>query len=148
MEADALIAAPDLRAAMIGRTFRYCDPFHGAQFEYYAPDGTAHLWYPGNKSSVASAWHIQGERTIDEDNRALCFVYGPRIYNPVTKEWGGRPECELVLKATMFIQESVVGDVFDLESGNVPWILIGRSEHTITEVLRLHRSAFRWGRRL
>ncbi|MGE0742225.1 MAG: hypothetical protein AB7O98_12870 [Hyphomonadaceae bacterium] len=147
-EAEALIAAADLSAAMSGRTFRYYDPFHGAQFEYYAPDGTAYLWYPGNKISVASAWHVEGERTAHEDTRKLCFVYGPRIYNPVTQEWGGRPECEPVRKAMLFVQESAAGDVFKLERGTVPWVLIGQSQHTITQVLSLYRSPIRWGRRL
>lgn len=146
-EADALVAADDVASAMIGRTFRHHDPFHGTQFEYYAPDHTAFLWYPGNDRSVASAWSVKGQRTAEGDERQICFVYGPRIFNPVTQTWGGRPECEPIEKQTLFVKESVEGDVFDLESGNVPWILIGEVERTMAEYLNLHRSPLRWGRR-
>lgn len=145
--ADEVAASADPRALLAGQTIQHFDPFHGMQLEYYHPDGTAYLWYPGHKISVRSEWEFRGERTNEADNRLLCYKYGPRVYNPVMKVRGRDWECQSIQMAPRFIEGRVRGDVFNLASGRVPWVLIGRPHRTLAEILRLHRSWFRLGRR-
>lgn len=145
--ADEVVASANPYALFADYTFQHYDPFHGMQLEYYHPDGAAYLWYPGNKISVPSNWEFRGERTDEADDRVLCYKFGPRIYNPVMKVWGGDWECQPIHMATRFIEERVFGDVFNLASGRVPWVLVGRPFRPLSDFLRLHRSWFRFGRR-
>jgi hypothetical protein len=125
----AILASPDLRQAITNKTIRYYDPGHGTQIEYYDAAGTAHLWYPGNKINVESKWDV---REGEAGKREICFVFPSAVYNPVTKAFGGKQECQLAEIWALSVQESADGDVFNLASAKPPWVL-GKSDVTTIE---------------
>jgi hypothetical protein len=70
-------------------------PGHGTQVEYYAPNGLAFLWYPGNHRPVPSRWKLEHKKNIYGTYLyAICFLYPSRSYNPLTHESGGDWECD------------------------------------------------------
>lgn len=67
------------------------DPGHGTQIEYVAPNDTSFLWYPGNTMVLPGRWN-----TVPAQHgqaAQICFDYGPRSYNPVTRVYGGSVSC-------------------------------------------------------
>lgn len=96
------------------RTLLFYDPQHGNQIEYYAPDGHAFLWYPGNGIALRGVWRISEGR--------LCGLYGENTYNPVTMEQGGW-ECTDLVDQERYIFDSMAGDIFDLATERVPFRL-------------------------
>ena len=110
------------RAKLCDRTLFHYDKGHGNQIEYYAPDGFAYLWYPGNWRSVRSLWKL--EATGRKRRTTICFKYARNTYNPMTKQHGGKWECRpfsWFLKGTH--KKSPVGDVFGLSTGTIPFRL-------------------------
>ena len=93
---------------------------HGTQIGYTSRDGAAYLWYPGNRRVVTGEW-----KTIT-DNAGfgrICFRYGRDTFNPVTRVAGGDWACT---PAAYFIRIETGyarGDLFNLRSGRLPFIL-------------------------
>lgn len=115
---------PDEAYAMLcGRTVFYFDESHGNQIEYFAPDGRAQLWYPGNRAVVSGSWKIT--HNSDDPNLAgICFRYGANSYNPVTKEYGGKWNCSSFERHTEILPtRSIVGDIFGLSDNTIPMVL-------------------------
>lgn len=110
-----------LRALLSGSTRKTHDPFHGTQIEYFAPNGFAYLWYPGNRRAVRSFWKTETDRLFGDTD--ICFLYSPRSYNPVTKEFGGSWECREAEESLYLTDEIVRGDPLGLESGRLPYVL-------------------------
>lgn len=106
------------RATYAGRTGIYFGGGHGIQVEYYSPAGGAYLWYPGNRRVVAGEWQYRKGGTI-------CFRYGPRTYNPVTRKRGGRWECSQASQQARFMRYACKGDPFGLgrQGGRLPYVL-------------------------
>ena len=102
-------------------TFMSCTPVpgHGTQIEYYAPDGRAYLWYPGNSRAVRSRWKLQR----GNERYRLCSRYPSASYNPITREHGGNWQCENLGSYASRIREIRQSDIFGLETGSVPWPL-------------------------
>ena len=99
------------------RTVLYRDWQHGNQIEYYAPNGIAYLWYPGNQQVVPSRWSIP-------DSRRICFQYPSQSYNPVTGGRGGKLDCRSLAYQASRQTDRVPGDVFGLSrSPRVPRVL-------------------------
>ncbi|WP_166415770.1 hypothetical protein [Cochlodiniinecator piscidefendens] len=105
---------------------------HGTQYEYHAPDGTTYLWYPGNRSIVMGQWKV--ERTRDGDN-TLCYLYGSSSFNPVTRQYGGNWECRKITSLDVAGDETIKGDPFSLETGNIPFVMEGTSYYSPSEVM-------------
>lgn len=116
--ATANSAAADLYS---GRTVVYYERSHGTQVEYYSPTGGAHLWYPGNRRSLAGRWKIDGSGK----GARICFQYGANTYNPVTGHVGGGWECSSEIRHRSIIKSSCVGDKFSLASGSIPFRMTG-----------------------
>jgi len=94
----------------------YTQPGHGTQVEYFAPNGRAFLWYPGNTRSVPSYWKIEkGTRS-----HLICFQYPANSYNRLTKQSGGNWECAKLGFWAKDITEIRGKDIFSLSSGRVP----------------------------
>lgn len=110
-------SAAELRESLLGRTIVFNDRFHGTQVEYFKPDGTATLWYPGNFRGVPSLWKT---RQLSDDRVRMCFLYPSSSYNPVTEETGGTWECRSGRSFTSNIVAIVEGDVFNIGGGSVP----------------------------
>jgi hypothetical protein len=117
-----------LTSPYAGKTVLFYDGGHGNQIEYYDPAGRAFLWYPGNAGAVRGRW-----RTTTE---AICFLYGPNTYNPVTGQHGGSWECTPWDPYRRHITDVADGDVFELSTGAVPYRLQARPRFgSISEVV-------------
>lgn len=116
---------PDEAYSMLcDRTVFFYEDLHGNQIEYFSPDGRAQLWYPGNWRVNSGRWEIRpSERAPNKAD--LCFLYGKKSYNPITKEWGGSWRCR---SFSLYYQRevekrSIVGDIFNLSNNTVPMVL-------------------------
>jgi hypothetical protein len=104
---------------LAGRTGKFDGPGHGTQIEYFDPDGTAYLWYPGNRSGVPSEWKTL-PRSGNKKYARICFRYPSKSYNPLTKNYGGRWECRSSQTFAVTMTSLFEGDEFDLKSGRIP----------------------------
>lgn len=106
-----------------GYTYAFNDRHHGVQVEYFAPDGRAHLWYPGNAVSVPSEYRYTGlfydGGTVNLSR--IWFRYPPTSYNPVLDLPGGSWEPRIHDDFADRIISYARGDVFDLAGGRVPY---------------------------
>ena len=98
-----------------GRTYLSVDPAHGVQIEYLDVE-RAWLWYPGNARVVTGGWRIP-----PSNPPAICWTYERGSRNPVTGQPGEIEGCERLAEAAGHVRESLPGDVFDLQSGQVPY---------------------------
>lgn len=105
-------------------TYSSCStaPGHGTQIEYYAPNGKAFLWYPGNQRPVRSLWKLKKSG----DRYKVCAQYPTSSYNPITKRRGGRWRCEDLAPYSGRIREIRKGDIFGLSSRKLPFVLSPR----------------------
>lgn len=115
-----LLGAPAGLAANLSNVTNLSrSPGHGTQVEYMAEGGSSYLWYPGNINILKGQWKV-------EDGN-IGFNYGPRSYNPVTKQRGGW-ECQPVRTYQSDIAEHVAGDPLGLaRGGTVPFDLSGHA---------------------
>lgn len=104
---------------IVGKTLLFNDDIHGTQVEYYAADGSAYLWYPGNEEVVRSSYR--------EDTAAgeTCFDYATNVFNPDNGEYGGvREWCDPTEIFWDKASQSAEGDIFGLETRTrVPFVL-------------------------
>lgn len=113
-----------------GKTISTYGRAHGTQIEYLGEGGKGCLWYPGNKVVVPARWMIAG----GEDPNAICFMYPKKSHNPVSKLWGGTYSCLSLRNFKKTLTGVRSGDVFNLSSGKIPWVL--ERESTMTELLK------------
>jgi len=110
----------DIKYSFEGNTALFSEKSHGTQIEYFAPDGRVYLWYPGNTRVVRGSWKVQKEpKKVAE----ICFMYPESSYNPVTKQRGGKWECNFHVVLSSDIKAVATGDPFDIETGRVPFPL-------------------------
>lgn len=89
---------------------------HGTQVEYLGSNGMSYLWYPGNRVVLPAPWKYQKDQ--------ICYLYGSNTYNPVTKERGGKWECQPIATSKLTRVETARGDVFGLAKRRaVPFVL-------------------------
>jgi hypothetical protein len=124
-------SASALRAFLMNTTSQEFEAgTHGTQIEYLGPGGVTYLWYPGNTIPLKGQWQVQDGTNYP----SICFRYGENTYNPVTGQGGGGWECGPG-PAYLFEKLSVVqGDVFNLASGRLPFILPGGNLGTFENV--------------
>jgi len=96
---------------------------HGNQVEYFGPNGRAYLWYPGNKGVVPSLWKMIKSGGLYGEITRICFLYPRRSYNPVTNESGGDWDCRRLAAQISQFNENASGDIFDLASMDIPFVL-------------------------
>ena len=106
-------------AHLADKTVRTYSPAYGNQIEYFAPDGRAYLWFPGNSRPVPSRWRL--EHFVFRYK--ICFQYPNSSYDAVTKEPGGKWECQYLYRYAGRIVEITKTDIFNLASGRVPYKL-------------------------
>lgn len=120
--------ADRLRTRFSGNTMHSFSP-HGMQIEYHAPDGATYLWYPGNTGVVVGRWRVRTRgRRLD-----VCYRYSSNSYNPITRQRGGSWECSPVHSQTL--TNWVQGDPFDLESGEIPFRITDRRQHSLRRLM-------------
>lgn len=99
---------------------------HGTQVEYLGSNGMSYLWYPGNRVVLPAPWKVE--------NGQMCYRYGKRTYNPVTKTKGGKWECRPVAISKQSVVDSARGDIFGLSKRkSVPFILT-RARTTLSKL--------------
>lgn len=102
-----------------GRTYLTFSGAHGFQVNYMGTDGATQLWYPGNFGGLTGAY----KRDKIGGRDVLCWRYGAKTYNPVTKTQGGDFACEPLDFARKTVVAQLRGDPFGLASGKVPYRL-------------------------
>ncbi|USG60090.1 hypothetical protein NBZ79_12990 [Sneathiella marina] len=106
-------------ASLADKTVRTYSRTYGNQIEYFAPDGRAYLWYPGNNRPVPSKWRLEHHVF----RYKICFLYPSSSYDAVTKERGGNWECRFLNLFADSIVEIEKSDIFNLSSGILPYKL-------------------------
>ncbi len=109
------VAAGAIFPRKVNVTYLSFDPYHGFQVNYLHEDGTAWLWYPGNRTGVPELWKTEGDN--------ICFKHPSRSYNPVTKQSGGKWQCQKQIISLNLNVAELDGDVFNLRTGRVPYPL-------------------------
>ncbi len=113
-------------------TWLYYSGPHGFQVTYLGADGVSWLWYPGNNAAVPATWR----KSADDE---VCFTYGQKTFNPVTKRSGGKEECAAAELTQRLLISKLSGDPFDLSSGRVPY---QRTKCVAPEDFRFDRTRF------
>jgi len=99
---------------------------HGTQVEYLDPDGSAHLWYPGNRGILRGDWRISTVRAKRGGTEVgLCFRYDTFGRNPVTGTIGTQWICTSAAEQARRWTESRSGDVLQLKGRgpSIPFVL-------------------------
>lgn len=119
-------------------SFVTCTPMpgHGTQIEFFASDGRAFLWYPGNKRAVPSLWRLS--RT--DERYKICFRYPSRSYNPLTRQHGGRWDCRDLAPYASKVSEVRRGDIFGLSNRRLPFVL-NKQQTTFDSLLSKMKTA-------
>ncbi len=102
-----------------GVTYLSFDLAHGFQINYIGNSGKAWLWYPGNRVVLTEEYK---KDRIREQN-AICWRSTEVSFNSVTGTRGDQFACESLDFAQRTTIASLSGDVFNLQSGNVPYTL-------------------------
>ncbi|MBN9886679.1 hypothetical protein [Salipiger abyssi] len=100
---------------------------NGIQIEYFAPDGRSYLWYPGNRSVVQAQYRYG--LVIPRDGSAgrigtIEFLY-PSNSIDRTGRRGGKWEARGISDYRVYVMASRKGDIFNLSSGEVPYVRRG-----------------------
>ena len=124
---DELVAQRNVQTffPLPSKTYASFDAGHGYQLEYLSSNGLAYLWYPGNQRVVLGEW----KGVLDE----ICYKYGSNTVNSQTVQRGGSWECTFVGRLQTFTVGYAEGDLFELQSGNVPYV---RSKCDLPEGIR------------
>ncbi|WP_254683153.1 hypothetical protein [Phaeobacter piscinae] len=101
-----------------GVTYLHWDKGHGYQVSYYS-EKHVWLWYPGNRAALRGDW----VQELVAGEYYLCFTYPHSSYNPVTGVVGGQKECQLQTVLGGALEGALAGDVYNLSSGMVPYVL-------------------------
>lgn len=112
---------------LIEQTVVFFDDFHGTQVAYYKSDGREYLWYPGNQRSLLGYWRT----TPDEQ---ICFRYPDSSINPATGVAGPEWECNSLANHSARIVEITEGDIFNLASGQIPFVMESSRKYQLTEL--------------
>lgn len=98
-----------------GRTVMHYDSFHKTQLTYYTENGREWLWYPGNRAALMGHIKVRANQ--------ICFAYPNSSINPATGVAGPEWECAPLERFTAGIIDSVEGDIFNLSSGRIPFVM-------------------------
>lgn len=99
-------------------TYLHWDKWHGYQVGYYTAEHVW-LWYPGNRRALRGSWVQETVGGIGY----ICFTYPSSSHNPVTAVAGGQKECQPRSVFRAGLSSAQTGDVFNLSSGDVPYVL-------------------------
>lgn len=112
-------------------TYPICSvlPGPGSQVTYLAADGRAYLWHPGEKKILPGRWVLRAER----DSHEVCVGYAPDSTGRAAVRAAGDLNCILLGDLALSVTETGKGDLFDLASGQAPYIL-GRDRTTLEKL--------------
>lgn len=104
-------------------------PGPGSQVTYLAADGRAYLWHPGEKKVLPGRWLLRTGR----DTYEVCVGYAPGSNGRAAVRAAGDLDCTLLGELALSVTETGKGDLFDLASGQAPFIL-GRDRTTLEKL--------------
>ena len=110
----------DAEVAFSGNTHIFFNPEHGTIVDFFDTQGAAFQWYPGNTTAVQSTWKIIA---LPNRRMGLCIKFPTGSRDPVTWKAGGTWDCYDVQDIEAFSQNIILGDVFHLSGGKVPFVL-------------------------
>lgn len=117
-----------VEARIVDQTITSSPAAFGYQIEYYSADGHAYLWYPGNRRTNIGTYVVRKSVepifmvSVGPPGAVVCFNYGPTSYNPSTGQTGGE-ECTPAYGFLAQIRGKRQGDVFELTSGDLPFVM-------------------------
>ena len=113
----------------VGTSYLSWDPSHGFQVTFYETPERSWLWYGGNNIALPAQWKKEpraqselGKPLTGVLDHRVCWKYGTDTYNPSTKKGGGEFDCTLAINTLQMTVGAIDGDVFNLKSGQVPYI--------------------------
>lgn len=112
---------------LVGKTVVFFDESHGTQVAFFETTGREHLWYPGNQRSLLGFWRTTPDKQI-------CFRYPNSSINPVTGVAGPEWECSAINHHSARIVEVADGDVFNLSSGQIPFVMEQRKRYGLAQL--------------
>lgn len=112
---------------LVGKTVVFFDEFHGTQVAFFETTGREHLWYPGNRRSLLGFWKTTPDQQI-------CFRYPNSGINPATGVAGPAWECSSIRRHSARIVEITDGDVFNLSSGQIPFVMERRKRYPLSQL--------------
>jgi hypothetical protein len=128
------IGYAETKGLIAGQTLMFYDSHFGTQVEYNAPNGSTYLLFPGNEVVLKGSWKLT--KTDNPNVFNMCFKYPASSHNPVTKQSGGKWECQAAgfyLGGSAEIRE---GDVLGLSrQTEVPFVLAKRKT-TLAALIR------------
>jgi hypothetical protein len=100
----------------------------GIQIEYFSPEGQTALWYAGNQNSVRGQYEIRQSSEPynawgDVAGVIICFRYYSQPVPGDVLGALGDERCTSGYAMIAGIEGKRAGDVFDLRSGGVPYVL-------------------------
>lgn len=115
---------------LTNQTIIFFDKAHGTQVAYLADDGSEWLWYPTNRSALLGYWKTENNNGAP----LICFRYPNSSINPVTRVAGPQWECSLLANYDTRIVAKAEGDVFNLSSGKIPFVMNPRQTYRFDKV--------------
>ena len=112
---------------LIEKTVVFFDDFHGTQVAYFTADGREYLWYPGNQRSLPGFWRTTADKKI-------CFSYPTSSIKPATGVAGADWECGSLSGHSARIVQVSEGDVFNLTSGKIPFVMERRRKYRLDDL--------------
>lgn len=147
-----IMSVDEFRSLLIGKTWMSYEPRHGTQVTYIAADGSAFLWYPGNRVILPSRWAIVQQRQhfmydhpelgrmqSMESTAVICFQYAGTSANPVTGNTSGL-ECANSSVWQRYHHDSRQGDVLGLSTMVTPPFPLSKDKSTLALLLRRTKS--------
>ena len=140
VEARLSLSRAQVLPRLSNKTRMTYGPGHGTQIEYVAADGQNYLWYPGNRVILTGRWQAcearfeaspeSGEQVVITYGM-ICYKYGRRTYNPVTKTRGGNWKCTPAGVSEKRIVELRSGDIFGLAGRKAPPFVLPKARTSL-----------------
>jgi len=99
----------------------------GTLVEYFAPDGRSFLWYPGGDTIGRYKWAVAKR----QGRYDVCFYQHDTPRGPLMAS----SQCILLSAYVATVTEKREGDLLDLGSGRLPFVLL-RDKSTLGDLLK------------
>lgn len=126
-----------LTTTLSNTTYKSWDKLHGMQVEFLSDSGQAFLWYPRNTRLVVGEWET---RDFDSANSpSICFRFSNNTINPGLGTRGGHWTCRHGRGFVRQANEIVRDDIFNLSTGEIPFVLPADKDLSFNAILRMAR---------
>jgi hypothetical protein len=117
-------SSSEVSTGLLGRTLVSYDARFGLQVEYFGKNGKTYFWYNGFKGLVTGSWKVDTIKSKKgEPLTTVCFKYKRNPVNPSINKTDKKFDCQLWFLNALKVVDIKTGDVFNLTSGNIPFVL-------------------------